>query len=144
MTIVCGYTDRPEARAALEFAIEEARVRGAELRIIRTMVEPSTSDSPSAVQNWSATVQQARDEGQALVDSLTGRSISATFEVEVCRTESVAERLLDATRRLEASLLVIGLRRRSPVGKLVLGSVSQELLLGADCPVVAVKADDDV
>jgi nucleotide-binding universal stress UspA family protein len=143
MTIVCGYTNRPESRAALEFAIEESRIRGDKLHIIRTMVEPSPSDSPSAVQNWSTTVQQARDEGQALVDSLTERSITAVFEVEVCRTDSVAERLLDATRRLEASLLVIGLRRRSPVGKLVLGSVSQELLLAADCPVVAVKSADD-
>ncbi len=143
MTIVCGFTNRPESRAALEFSIEEARVRGGQLHVIRTMTEPSPSDSPSAVQNWSTTVQQARDEGQALVDSLTDLSVAAVFEVEVCPTDSVADRLVEATRRLGATMLVIGLRRRSPVGKLVLGSVSQELLLAADCPVVAVKADDD-
>ena len=41
-----------------------------------------------------------------------------------------------------ADLLVIGLRRRSRVGKLVLGSVSQELLLGSSTAVLAVKATE--
>ena len=45
--------------------------------------------------------------------------------------------------RLEADtdvdLLVIGVRRRSPVGKAFLGDVAQRLLLEADVPVLAVK-----
>ncbi len=41
----------------------------------------------------------------------------------------------------DAGLLVIGLRKRTPTGKFLLGSNAQEILLDAPCPVLAVKAD---
>ena len=52
-----------------------------------------------------------------------------------------AEELLKAMGRDDAELLVIGVRHRSPVGKLLLGSVSQRLLLECPKPVLAVKPD---
>ena len=48
--------------------------------------------------------------------------------------------MLDAAEEHNADLIVIGLRRRTPVGKLIMGSTSQRILLEADCPVLAVKA----
>jgi nucleotide-binding universal stress UspA family protein len=41
---------------------------------------------------------------------------------------------------LDAELLVIGARRRTPVGKLFMGSVTQSIILHADVPVLVVKA----
>ena len=41
---------------------------------------------------------------------------------------------------VDADMIVIGLRRRTPVGKLIMGSNSQSILLDASCPVLAVKA----
>jgi nucleotide-binding universal stress UspA family protein len=53
-----------------------------------------------------------------------------------------AEDLLGIVEEVKAELIVIGLRRRSPVGKLILGSNAQRVLLDAACPVLAVKAGD--
>ena len=53
-----------------------------------------------------------------------------------------ADELLKAMDHDEAELLVIGIRHRNPVGKLLLGSVSQQLLLECPKPVLAVKPND--
>ena len=63
------------------------------------------------------------------------------FEVEqqVGRHEA-SEELVEIADRVKASLLVIGLRRRTATGKLITGSQAQRILLDAHCPVLAVKA----
>jgi nucleotide-binding universal stress UspA family protein len=48
--------------------------------------------------------------------------------------------VLDAAEKYRAELIVIGLRKRTPVGKLIMGSTAQQILLEASCPVLAVKA----
>ena len=59
---------------------------------------------------------------------------------DLARGNDPAQDLIEVAESEGAALIVIGLRRRSPVGKLLLGSNSQTLLLHADCPVLAVKA----
>jgi nucleotide-binding universal stress UspA family protein len=54
--------------------------------------------------------------------------------------DDVAETILDLATEVKARLLIIGARRRSPVGKALLGSVAQALILEADVPVLVVKA----
>ena len=54
----------------------------------------------------------------------------------------VTEALLDVAEEVDASMLVIGIRHRSPVGKLLMGSTAQRILLDARCPVLAVKAGE--
>jgi nucleotide-binding universal stress UspA family protein len=53
-----------------------------------------------------------------------------------------AAELLSAVQRRNAELLVIGVKHRNPVGKLLLGSVSQQVLLECPKPVLAVKPDE--
>ena len=52
-----------------------------------------------------------------------------------------SEDLIAVAEEVGADFIVIGLRRRTPVGKLILGSNAQRILLDAPCPVLAVKAD---
>lgn len=63
-----------------------------------------------------------------------------SWTLQVTTGEDVAEAVLDVVGSLDAELLVIGARRRSPVGKLILGSVTQSIILHADAPVLVVKA----
>lgn len=53
--------------------------------------------------------------------------------------QSASDALLDLAVDVDADLIVISTRRRSPVGKLFLGSTAQEILLAADVPVLLVK-----
>ena len=64
------------------------------------------------------------------------------FELrQLVRGFEPSEDLIGVAESSDAELIVIGLRRRTPVGKLILGSNAQRILLDASCPVLAVKAD---
>ncbi len=132
-TIVVGYVDTPEGRAALRRGVEEAKLRNSRLLVVNSSKEgpQSTSDAIAA----DDVLVQAREE-------LTGLGID--YDVRgLVRGLEVAEDVVDVAHAEQADLLIIGLRRRSPVGKLILGSNSQRILLDADCAVLAVKADRD-
>ena len=84
------------------------------------------------------------DERYAAPDRLADLSsrLRATGLPHVVRQEmgrDVAEQVLAVADELGARLVVVGIRRRSPVGKLIMGSVAQRILLTAECPVLAVK-----
>jgi nucleotide-binding universal stress UspA family protein len=65
--------------------------------------------------------------------------LNAQFK-QFVRGKNAVEEIEALVESLPASLLIIGIRKRSAVGKLILGSVAQELLLSVSCPVLAVKA----
>ena len=56
------------------------------------------------------------------------------------RSSRQSSNLIAVAEEENAEFIVIGLRRRTPVGKLILGSNAQRILLDATCPVLAVKA----
>ena len=57
------------------------------------------------------------------------------------RGNAVVAEIEELVQTLQVSMLVIGLRKRSPVGKLIMGSVAQDILMSVPCPVLAVKAN---
>jgi nucleotide-binding universal stress UspA family protein len=128
MTVLIGYLPTPVGEAALAHGLAEAAVRGEDVVILNSPRRGSTVDAHLVDDTTGAAlVARAREAGVAAsVDHAEhGADLVDTFEALVERTG--------------ASLVVIGLRRRSPVGKLVMGSDAQRLLLELDVPVLAVK-----
>lgn len=129
MTIVVGYTTRPEGRAALERALVEATAHGESVVVLNVSEGDGRAD-PMLASEDDLTVVRAR---------LNQTGVEGVVR-QLVRGKDPAEEIGTIVKESGASLVVIGLRKRSPVGKLVLGSNSQKILLNTDVPVLAVKA----
>ena len=130
MVIMVGYVPKPEGRAALDRAIEEAKLRGGRL----VVVNASRGDA------WS-TPGYAGVQEIELVKSRLAES-GWTYELrQLVRGHEPAEEVVELAEEVGAELIVIGMRHRTAVGKFLLGSTAQRILLDAPCPVLAVKAD---
>ena len=129
MTIVVGYVPTPQGEAALAAAIAEASRREEPLHVLNTARGDTLSDPRYASED---TLDEVR---ARLAQAGVGYEIQ-----QLVRGHEAAEEIVEAADRLNASLIVIGLRRRTPTGKLITGSQAQRILLDANCPVLAVKA----
>ncbi|MEI8171494.1 MAG: universal stress protein [Rhodoferax sp.] len=129
MTILVAYAPRPEGQAALDKGLEIAKRRQERLVVVNAS-PGGQQDDPSK-----SDVQDVERVEKLLAES----GLNAEFKQFVRGKSAVAEieGLVDS---LQVSLLIIGLRKRSAVGKLILGSVAQDILLSVPCPVLAVKA----
>ena len=97
-------------------------------------------------------VEQDKADARALYIALAREALGTNWvKLEVIADErtllpdglelvEAAEDLVSVAESHDAELIVIGLRRRTPVGKLILGSNAQRILLDASCPVLAVKS----
>ncbi|MEZ5095209.1 MAG: universal stress protein [Nocardioides sp.] len=132
-TLVVGYVDKPEGEAALAKAVDEAKLRGAKVIVVHSQRGGPEFDGEDSLKATSSLAKvRAR---------LTEAGLEHDVR-EMIRGFEPAEDLISIAEANDAELIVIGLRRRSPVGKLILGSNAQRILLDAHCPVLAVKAAD--
>ncbi|MBB2947275.1 nucleotide-binding universal stress UspA family protein [Actinoplanes lutulentus] len=128
MTVLVGFLPTPQGEAAFDAAITEAQRRAEPLLLV---------NSPRGGAPISA---EAADE--RTIADLTERARRAGVQLHLhtsAHTGELADHLLRTAEEVTASVIVIGLRKRSPVGKLFLGSTAQRILLDADRPVLAVK-----
>lgn len=129
MPVLVGYIATPLGRAALRFAAVEAQRRGSSLVVVNSQQGGHGRESTH--------VDDVLASAQADL-----RAAGVPVEIRgLVRDNDPAEDLIEVAEEIGAECIVIGLRRRSPVGKLILGSNAQRILLEADCPVIAVKAD---
>ena len=131
MRIVAGFLRSPEGRAALQRAIAETRLRDGELLVVHSM----RGGERDELEN----VLTYREEFEQLEKQLAEEDIRYRL-VEYARGNAPSEDLLQAAEDEDADMIVIGIRRRTPVGKLILGSNAQDILLHSDAAVLAVKA----
>ena len=127
--VVVGYIPTPEGIAAFERAKDEAVLGSSTLVVVNAGQSGNFAGS---------TFASAAD-----IDAIDVELSDAGIPHEVIQATDAlapAEEILRVAAERDARLIVIGVRRRTPVGKLFLGSTSQQVLLDALCPVLAVKA----
>jgi nucleotide-binding universal stress UspA family protein len=130
MTILVAYAPWPEGQAALHKGLEIAKRRSENLLVVNASPGGSGDDASKA------DVQDV----ERVEKILAGSGVSAEFK-QFVRGKSAVDEIEALVESLPVSLLVIGLRHRSKVGKLIMGSVAQDILMSVPCPVLAVKAD---
>ncbi len=123
MTVVIGYTSTPEGRHALATGMEEALLRKTSLLIVN--IDRSHHDLDD-------------EEQQSMREQLN--AVGMDLHIESSVLADPGDRLIQVAQQHDARLIVLGIRHRSMVGKLILGSTAQRVILEATCPVMAVKA----
>lgn len=128
MSIVLAYSVNTSADAAFAYALEEAQLRSCPLIVVNSARGGVQGDPHFASEeHLSELRERAAQAGVPIVIEQPVRGKDADEEV------------LEAAERHGAQAIVIGTRRRSAMGKFILGSTAQRILMEAGIPVTAVK-----
>ncbi|MET0839782.1 MAG: universal stress protein [Marmoricola sp.] len=130
MTVAVAHQVSATARLALSHAVQEARFRDTDLAVLHVVDSALDADREEAYRLG------VSDEIERAVG--TDSDISWKLHLQTMRGD-IGDAIVALTDRLRPELLVLGARRRSPVGKALLGSVAQTIILEANVPVLVVK-----
>ncbi|EMY34423.1 universal stress protein UspA-like protein [Arthrobacter crystallopoietes BAB-32] len=126
MTVLACYTNTAEGLKAVQRGVQES------IRLDADLVIANIDTDRAALQLEELGIDRSGFMSR-------GRNVDLLPQSET--VHDAADLVLQAGQDLQASLIVIGLRKRSRVGKLLLGSHAQRILLEADCAVLTVKAN---
>ena len=130
MKIMVGFDGSKVSEAALELAVKHAQTFGAQIFLVQSMV--GGPEVPKRdFQNNERELKYRQNEFK-----------KQDIECESLLSVRGLEPGEDLTRLAEehkVDEIIVGVRRRSKVGKLVFGSTAQYVILNAPCPVVTVK-----
>ncbi len=132
MSVAIAYQVPSSTQPALQEAVKQAKFRDTELVVLHVA---DTFDQDDA-DHYRAGIS---DDIEKALAADGYRDVSWRLELASAKSAAVASTLLELATDNGAELLVIGARRRSPVGKALLGSLAQVLILDADIPVLVVK-----
>lgn len=130
MKILVGFDSSNTAKAALDAAIKQAHALEGELLVVSSLVEGKDDNLHDI---------SALEKDLAAAKTLaTATGVSCTTHLLI-RGLQPAEDLVRFAQEQGVDLMVVGIRRRSKVGKLLMGSTAQYVILKAPCPVLTVK-----
>ena len=135
MKIMLCYDGSDEAKEGLIQAIKRARFFSCEVFVVTSVVSDKKL-YPKMMEPY----EKGAKEAEAF---LAKSNISHRVEIVYRHVDmEVGEHLIMMAKSENVDEIIVGIRRRSKLGKLLLGSTAQVLLLKADCPVLGVKAED--
>jgi nucleotide-binding universal stress UspA family protein len=132
VTVVVGYVPDATGYLAVTEATREARWRGTDVVVVNA-VDSVGYSRPTAADERDLDALEARLDTEGVPHRIRHLDIGSG---------TPSDAVLGVAEEVGAELLVVGIHRRSPVGKALLGSNAQRILLNAACPVLAVRAED--
>ena len=134
MSVVVAHQTRSSGSLALEEGARQASFRGTDLVVIHVVDSLDNDIADANRAGISDAVEKALVTASLPDVPWDVRLVAGGHDIG-----DVSEAILGEVSRLTPDLLVIGARRRSPVGKAFLGSIAQNIILDADAPVLVVK-----
>jgi nucleotide-binding universal stress UspA family protein len=131
VTVVVGYVPDATGYLAVTEAVREARWRDTDVVVVNVL-DSAGYTRPTAADELDL---------DALSERLDTEGVTHRIERLDIGSGTASDGVLGVAEEVDADLLVVGMHRRSPVGKALLGSNAQRILLSATCPVLAVRAD---
>ena len=141
MSIMVAYTNRTDSAPLVDAGVLHAGRAGTEL-LLYHHAELHDTGADQGVDPEVRRLREARADLHAVAAEVRLQGVACRAVVGTDDDDEPVEDLVRKVDEFDVEMLVIGVRSRSKVGKLLLGSTAQDLLLTVPCPVLAVKTSD--
>jgi nucleotide-binding universal stress UspA family protein len=130
MKIMVGYDGSKVCKAALDLAIEHIRAFGGKIHLVSSMTRGTEEEQRQ--------IKTTEKELDSIKEDLEKKKVACETHLLI-RGMEPGEDLVQYAEEQKIDEIIIGIRRRSKVGKLLFGSTAQFVILNAPCPVVTVR-----
>jgi len=131
LIILVGYNGSDPCKKALALAKQHAAVWQGRIEVVQAITRKESLSYDRIQKAEQELAQQVKQ----IIDGKRG-----VFETTLLvSTQSPGEQIVNFAQTVHADEIIIGSRKRSKVGKFVLGSTTQFVVLNAPCPVIVVK-----
>lgn len=141
MRVLIAANRGASSQKVIEFGVRLASTTGGSVHILH-VISNEEREAREQFPGQSRYVDVMMDEARRdFVGKLAGLNLAEAADAVSIRVGDPVAEIEKAVGELEHDILVVGMRRRSRVGKFLLGSKLQELLMASEQPVVAVPTD---